>query len=626
MAVYNELDRQLDELQLDVANLRVLQKQAWDQERRVMAEGYIWWLHASEIDGYLDSVYAQHHITHNRVSIGRNFRPLVKLFFNSRVTETDLTQWQAALRRVHEEVTANAAHYQYDTVERIAHFIKTNGGKSGLAGYHNKSQNANDQALDEATEDDPVGLFEISDSELTAVLQQEAKRFYTGRSQQPITLPALHWTSDGFSVVVVKNHGSAAQLVGTTNSATLIDAALVSTYRNDFAALPTTMRAVLEPLHVLNEPNILASSYEKLRELGNVQDAWSDLGRKEKSHRRLIYRPATADFLLSYLGVDASVVLICKPKLPVLSRERGDLFLPQSTRRSVETRLLHQAMFNLFTTSTPDQFNTVSPGFIAANYVRLDTKLVLEDVDGITASMIKNVVTNINHAPLSLIPFYESLGTPRWQASCNQAAFNHSWQADVGLDWLRDFTTSFLNKWIPAYGRKANRAVNKTLNLSMNPQQLLIGYELDPKVGYDNVLSLPLPSGSAQGGVMLTVRSSDFAFALKQISDLDVMGQINMQASEAAMLVKFETQCSSYRLWIPASDDRGERLTKCFEPYNPEMSSGFDMPLDHDDLMPEPTAQEDALVEKNLDRLNERKKRNERKKLKELKKLSRLKR
>jgi hypothetical protein len=216
--------------------------------------------------------------------------------------------------------------------------------------------------------------------------------------------------------------------------------------------------------------------------------------------------------------------------------------------------------------------------------------------------MVKNVVTNINHAPLSLIPFYQSLGTPRWQADCNQAAFGHSWQADVGLDWLRGFTTSFLNKWIPAYGSKANRADNKTLNHSLDPQQLVIGYELDPKVGYDNVLSLPLPSGSAQGGVMLTVRSSDFAFALKQISDLDVMGQINMQASETALVVKFETQCSSYQCWIPGSDDHGERLVKCFAPYNPEMSSGFDMQLELDDMVPAPTAQEDQQLMKNLAR------------------------
>lgn len=602
MAAHTELDRQLDELQLDVANLQVLQKQAWAQERRIMAEGYVWWLGASEIDGYLDTVYDQHHITHNKLSSGNNFRPLVRLFFNSRVTENDLTQWQAALRRVHEEVTAKPVHYQYDTVERIAHFIKTNGGKSGLAGYHNKSQNDNDKPLYENTEDDSIELFEVSESELTAVLQQEARRFYTGRRQQHITLPALHWTSAGYSVVVVRNDGSTAQLVGTTNNATLIDTALVSTYRNDFAALPTTMRVVLEPLHVLNEPCILAASHDKLRELGNIQDAWSDKGRKEKSHRRLIYRPATADFLLSYLGVDASVVLISKPKLPVISRDHGDLFLPQSTRRSVETRLLHQAMFNLFTTSTPDQFNTVSPGFIAANYVRLDTKLVLEDVDGITANMIKNVAANINHAPLSLIPFYLSVGTPRWQADCNRAAFGHSWQADVGLDWLRGFTTSFLNKWIPAYGSKANRAVNKTLNLSLSPQALLIGYELDPKLGYDNVLSLPLPIGSAQGGVMLAVRSSDFAFAFKQISDLDVMGPINLQASETALVVKFETEVSCYQCWIPASDDRGERVAKCFAPYTPEMSSGFEMQLDLDDMVPEPTQQEDELLKKNLAR------------------------
>lgn len=558
MTTQNQLDTQLNELKVNAENLNLINRTALQQERQFITECYIWWREAREINGYLQDLYQQQSIVANKVKKGENFRPFLRLIHNNRIEKTNLDNWSKAVRKVHEEVEANPQHYQNDMAERISHFIRINGGKTGLAGHGQKNKNQHldlddDQQLAD-DQDGDLSLFQISDQELIAVLRDEARLFYESSSLQGIELPALHVTDQGYSLVVVKKNGQATALVGTTNNTNLIDAALVGTYRNDFRALPTTVRSVLEPLHLLNEPQVLANFYDKLREFGDIPDMQLGKGRKEKSHRRLIYRPATQDFLLSYTSVSASPVVISKPKNKLLDRESGDLFLPNTTRRSVEARLLHQAAFNLFKTTAPEKFKSVSPGFIATHYVDLLTKIPIANAGGVTAAMIQTVVTNINHRSLSLIPFYKSLGIPRWQVDFNREKFQPLWEAELTLDWLRIFSTDFLDKWIFAYGSKANRAVNKSLNLTLRQHDISIAYEYGSRGGYETQKIYPLHDKGTDRQVQLTVRSADFVFALKQLSSLDVMGSIRVEANAHAIGLMFETAVSCYQCWIPASE------------------------------------------------------------------------
>lgn len=606
MTTQTQLDTQLNELKVNAENINLLTDTALGQERLFIAQCYIWWREARQINGYLQGLYKQHHIVGHSVKNGENFRPFLRLIHNNRIEKTNLDNWSKAVRKIHDEVEDKPEHYKNDTVERIAHFIRLNGGKTGLAGYGKNKNDHLDIDDDQQLADDQyadLSLFQLSEQELIAVLRDEARGFYGSSPLQGIELPALHVTDQGYSLIVVKKNGQATELVGTTNNGNLIDAALVGTYRNDFRALSTTVRCVLEPLHLLNEPQALANFYDKLRELGDITDTQHGKGRKEKSHRRLIYRPATQDFLLSYMGVSASPVVISKPKHSLLDRESGDLFLPNTTRRSVEARLLHQAAFNLFKTTAPEKFKTVSPGFIASHYVDLHTKIPIADHGGITAAMIRNVVTNINHSSLSLIPFYKSWGTPRWQVDFKRDKFQPSWQAELSLDWLRSFSTDFLDKWIFAYGSKANREVNKTLYLSMRQRDISIAYEYSTTGGYETQTEFPSHHKGAVGQVQLTVRSADFVFALKQLASLDVLDSIRVEANASAVGLMFETAVSSYQCWIPASDLKGKRNKDCFAVYDPTYSSDFEMLFDLDDMVPEPTAQEDAQLREKLSRL-----------------------
>ncbi len=594
-----DLDAQLATLQFDAANLNVLQKLTRDRERQIIAEVYVWWRSAVAIDGYLDDCYEKNGIAYNQKKDSVNFRPLLKLVTDSQIQSNDLDYWSKGLQKIHLEVNANEQHFAATPVESIAHFIETMGGKTGLAGYHKPSK------IDPYQEDISLSefkLFELSESEFLPVLQKEARAYYSGKQHQPsIAMPALHITDEGYSVVVVRKEGNGIVLVGTTNDPNLIDTALVKTYRNDFEALPLTLRSILEPLHILNVPRTLASSFEKYIENSDVKDTWDNNGRKEKSHRRLIYRPATSDFLLSNMSLSVGTIVIAKPKTALIDRDKGDVFLPNSTRQSVEVRLLHQGLFNLFTPSSDDQFITVQPGHVASNFVSLETKVPVADDATVTATQIKRVTGNLKHPPLSFIPFYGLFGKPRWQVAPNNETFTPVWTAELSLDWLRNAATNFLDVWLKEYGNKAKREVNRILNIGLSDWQVCIGYEFDMATGYTLAQTLPLRDKANGSDVEVQVRSTDFAFALRQIADLNVQGSIKVQATKSAFVLFFETSASQYECWIPGCEDNGERDATHFIAYHPVQSAGLD--LEPDDLEPEMTEKEKATLEANIKRL-----------------------
>jgi len=298
MANRKTLDAQLDQLVADMGQYDVLQKLTNEQERLVMANVYIWWRGARQVNGYLDECYERNNITHNKTRDGLNFNPLLKLCTSSNILCGDLTTWSKALKVLHTDFEAHPKHYKHDPISNLCHFIKQKGGKTGLAGYHITQANDDENLVLEE-----IQLYTLHEAEFLPTLKQAAKNHFEAKKQTAIALPALQATADGYSVVIVKKQGDEYVLVGTTNETKLIDSALIATYRNDFEALPLTMRVVLEPLHILNVPKVLASSAEKLIEASNLVDAWDPKRRKEKAYKRLTYITSEQQFLLSNMQV-----------------------------------------------------------------------------------------------------------------------------------------------------------------------------------------------------------------------------------------------------------------------------------------------------------------------------------
>ena len=209
------LDAQLVQLVTDMGELDVLQKLTNEQERLVMANVYMWWRDARRMAGYLDECYERNSITHNKTRDGLNFNPLLKLCTSGNISSSDLTTWSKALKVLHKDFEAHPQHYAHEPIERLCHFIKLKGGKTGLAGYHFEASDDEDAAIAD------VELYTLNETEFLPTLQQAARKHFDAKPQTPIALPALQTTADGYSVVIVKKQGNGYALVGTANEAKL---------------------------------------------------------------------------------------------------------------------------------------------------------------------------------------------------------------------------------------------------------------------------------------------------------------------------------------------------------------------------------------------------------------------
>ena len=577
-----DLDFELEHLRIDVANVDVLRKMTRAQERRVMGEVFVWWQKAKQIDNYLENCYTANNITFNQTKHDVNFRPLLRLVTNNNISNNDLDTWSLAFSKILDDVNKSPKHYADEPAEKIANFVQQSGGKRALTGYYTSKKAVNEAEPD--AEIEPELLFTLDESEFKHLLKTESQAHYASLlPQTKISIPTVKTTEDGYSIVLVKQDGSQSQLIGSIDHGKIIEELLINTYRNDFEAMPLTMRSVIELLHILNVPKSLATSADKFIEFSNLKDSWNE-GKKELAVKRLIYRPATKDFLLSCQQVPASVVVIAKPKTYLIERNYGDTFLSISTRKSIETRLLHQATFNLFTTDDVNIFRTTPEHGFSASSILLRTKLLIEDIDKVTAVSIIQRTENLNHPPISFIPFYLMFGEPRWQVTSKPADFEPKWTAALSLNWLRGASNQFLTPWISEYGKKAKRDVNAVLNVVANDQSLNLGFEYKQGHGFDSQVTVPLFPASATGQITLNLRSSDLAFVLRQIADLNVIGSIQARADEFALFLKFETTANDYECWIPGCDLNGKRLTKHFTIYEPTTSQDPKQEFDFDDV------------------------------------------
>lgn len=175
---------------------------------------------------------------------------------------------------------------------------------------------------------------------------------------------------------------------------------------------------------------------------------------------------------------------------------------------------------------------------------------------------------------------------------CKSADFTPAWAATLDLNWLRLASNDFFDQWIAQYGVKAKRAINNVLKFRARAAELVLGFEYEKTLGFDNSKTLTLPSGKAAGSVELNVRSADFAFVLRQIADLNVMGALDIKADEHAVILTFSTNANSYQCWIPACDLSGSRSTKHFTIYKPTQSPNLLQSEDPDDLASEMTDKE----------------------------------
>ena len=561
-----QLDSQLKSLQRDSSRINSLVLQTRKDKYTLMAATYFWWLIAKDHADYLAKQYAAANITVEPHKVKTDFRSIMQLVSQKQIMEKDLAEWVRCLEIIHAEVKRAPDDYaSKDAIQAVAHFINTNGGISGLARGSKAAK-----ALPTLKAADNDDYFTLDEKEFNPCIFDEASKYHSQQASLP-TIAANDITTNehGYGLALVKDNGNNMVVVGAVNDPVFIQDALVRTYRSDFEAAPQTVRSVIEPLHVLNEPKVISRHRGKFIKESKIADPYNK-DEKLLAEKRLIFRVETCDFLLSQIGVDASPVVVSKPLLPVIVGAKADLFLPCNTRKEVETKLLDAKDFNLFEASNENQFDFADTGFHASHTVALKTKVPIEDADGVSAETIKRHVHNLNHEPLRFMPFYEYY-EQTWQVEAATNKFVPTWYCNTEMDFIQHLDQQFLFEWLTKIGSMANRDMHKTFEIILSATAFEIRHEKG-KDDYDQSEQIPITSGSAHGTAKLEVRTADLVFVLHQLAGMKIKGPIAITANHAAVRFQFKTSANAFDCWLPAANGNGERMALLFQKYWPSQT------------------------------------------------------
>lgn len=563
------LDQQLVELTKQTRQVLVMLQQANIENYKNLANIYLWWREVHKLKGYLEAKYAERAIESNNIQGKINFRPLLQLVTNGDIEKRRLNDWHKALNAIHVEFEGDKKAYaNKKAVAGIVGFIQRENGITGLTGYYKNKGDDEAELVDDSVDAAQLRYWvkEIDETEFTDTFVMEAKAFCESHtSKVPATFAKLPTTQDGYSLVLVKKDGATCNVFGAVTDDKVINDMLTAVYRKDFSASPLPLRSVLEPLHLLNVPHVVAQNVDLYIENSKVDNAWLD-DKKISADKRMTYKAKQKELLLSNVCVDAGVVVRAKPFSKLFDGVIGDLCLNRTLRRSIEVRLLHKAMFNMFSTNSSTTFVKNPVGHLYPFQLQLQNKMHITDEHGVAAAEVIAHTSNYQHPPISWQPFYKGYTPLHWQVDIADEKFVGLWHGGISMEMLRNLANDFWDKWLPEYAKKHKRDENKTIKLNFFKKSMMLAYELGA-AGYASNETFDLAHGI--GKLELLVRSTDIAFLMRQLADLCVLGEVTMAANQHGLSLSFKTDTHNYTCIVPACDAKGRRDAKLCKRYTP---------------------------------------------------------
>jgi hypothetical protein len=555
--VEQELGRELEQLQQSASivadGLRSSNKALYKH----FAELYMWWRSASAVDDYLDAAYATTGRKYKKKTTqGINFAPLFWLAWgpNNDLSDDKVGRWSRVLNALHTVFEAEK-QYRTDSVAKLQNYIQNSGGVEGLGGYGKATDDEldGDDLSDEEAEALSANNAPLLDVDtMLARLYGKANAFYSA-VPSPATIDldyTIPVTGDGMGLVLVRKVGDRYQLVGASCDETMVKPLAMHTYLHDFAALPDSIRTIVETISTQCLPERLQHFHDAL-----VDSAAKSAGvGSRKSIRRLMYVHARGDFVLSPMHADSGVVTLARPNQPVLANATRDAFLSTRGRRAIERRLIGGHDFNLYAPANDKVVPAYGPQTnLASHSIRLQHQFA-------PAQFLH----------LDFWPFHESLPAPRGQLISYplQPGFG-KWRATFSLSWFRKFALEFTTPWLRSHGTHIKRPHQKVLQLVFSKSALTVHF-LNRDDAFEAEVAVGFGSTSVAGrDISVHALSKDLVIAMQGIADLGVVSVIDVEVDADVIAMTFSTTAAAYRLYIPTCKLDGTRSTEHFTPYEP---------------------------------------------------------
>lgn len=472
-----------------------------------LSEIYFWWLTASQQGGYLEQEYKKLGRSFRTVSYGINFAPLLWLVYgcNSGLTNRHADRYSRALNAMHKEVSNKAKYYAKDGVTKLVSFIQQSGGTTALAGYAPPDEDTNSSNANTIN-------AETAAAEKLAAQNILKQGWMLGEYRIDTQLPVeyasyFNTTSDDFAVLIVKRTAQGFEIVDVDGNENTVNAALANTLRKRFDLCVFSIRPLLELVYTQCLPQSLEALAEKLIDVSTLQ---VDKKRKKITcHRRVLYRAATNEFILSPMNATTGVVSIVKPYFDLLLDGCDkDVYMPFTERNKLETNLLRNFEFNLYDTELKKVPIPAYPELDSASHV----------------VHLRHRTDSNQFQNISFWPFYSSLEQPQNQLLVKEDyELTPKWYAVIDRDEIKRINHIFLNHWLAGHARYITREAHSMLRFTFADSYIAVEF-LNEDGLFVNRQKINLkPIEVSNKTVTVSFRTKDIVPALNCLADLPII-------------------------------------------------------------------------------------------------------
>jgi hypothetical protein len=578
-----ELNKQLAEVTDIGIACASLAKTTQKAEREYMVAVYLWWRDANKHAGYLETLYRDNKYQYYKPAKGVNFTPLIRLTTGDALGKDYDSIWNRALNALHEIYEKRPKSFQQNTIDKLCNLFDSQNGKTGLAEKWKISKK------DEKHSDDFNQWLELelNSDEFFGTIATEARNHYRKlQTESDFKFPDFQYNREGYSTLLVRRGKGGPVIVGSLADESLIDKALVATYRSDFDAIPIFLRSLIETIHILNIPNSASKDHNKFID-GTKFDDPLNPGKKLKQRRRIIYSKKESCFLNGQIHSHASPVVKAYPKISVFNQPPPDIHLAGDTQNWIETVLLRSRLFNIYKPYGNELFSLANHHSNLFYAINLQNKFVLDDED---EKKLRRYVKNLRHETICWQPFFETKTKHSSQISfdflqhfpSDKNFTNFDWHAELNIHSLRNISMEFFEQWISTYAEKHKRPMNSTFKLELD-NKICIHYEKSETIqAHDIKYEYDISNLKFEGNINLYVRSIDLSFILRQIADLNLISPLYLFAQEIGIILLFETEANCFSCFVPSCDLNGKRSEKGFNYFHPTVveTDQYYFPLD----------------------------------------------
>jgi len=578
--------------------------------RKHFCQLYLWWRGAQQEEHWLETQYSSLGRRFRSVSYGINFGPLFWLVWgnSSGLTNQKADRYSRAMNALHQEFERHPALYAKDGPAKLAYFIQQAGGLTELAGYSPPQDNVSEENEVSAVTTDQVADRRAAK---TALLEL-AENLQEFGEHQYVPFPAYISTNEqNYSVLLVKHTRQGLDLIATIADSELITTVLAETIRRRFDASVFALRPLLELIQTQCLPQHLEGLAKRLTDRATLDDGTK---RKYTAYRRVLYLPSKNQFVLSPVNALSGVVSHAVPNLRLILADcEKDVFLPVRERFAIEKYLLRNFEFNLYNVELPAQ-----------TIPRYD-----EPDSASHAVTLRHRLNPNQFVGLNFWPFYNTLEQPQDQLDVDpDYVLEPLWEAQFSKDAFKRLNDEFLNKWLRSHGHHLARESNALLRVTFSKTHWQIEFVFQ-EGRFEKIEQIEIvPIWQEGSTISVLFQSKDWVPVMQSLACLPIVDPderdkqdephdldnemdddgsyfpfkiivpdelsdwragVFLELNQDVLRVKFDTTIqggSQHSIYIPTTDERGQRATQPFLRYQPQITQDLTPSItdDRDDL------------------------------------------